>query len=95
MTIPMIAIIIFLIIKMQAQQSALHDIPIAKISPQGIFKYILITGKITENGQEAALTFLRGDSKHEYHADNFEAFVEEVKAKGFTIKAKNIDSGKF
>lgn len=33
MTIPMIAIIIFIIIKMQAQQSALHDIPIAKISP--------------------------------------------------------------
>lgn len=91
----MIAITIFIIILMQAQQSALHDIPLAKISPQGIFKYILITAKVTENGQETAMTFLRGDSKHEYHAENFEAFVEEVKAKGFVIKAKNIDNGKF
>ena len=80
---------------MQGQQSALHDIPLARISPQGIFKYILITAKVTENGQETALTFLRGDSKHEFHADNFEAFCEEVKAKGFQIKGKNTDNGKF
>ena len=31
----------------------------------------------------------------EYHANNFEKFVEEVKGKGFDIKKKNIDGGKF
>lgn len=34
-------------------------------------------------------TFVRGDKKHGYHADNFAAFAQELKAAGFTdVKRK-------
>jgi len=76
-------------------QSPLNDIPIVTISPEGIFKYILIRGQYTENNQQKTMDFIRGDNNLEYHADNFQAFADELRSKGFQIKGKNIESGKF
>ena len=61
-------------------------IPRLKISNEGVFKYILIQGKI--NGIEFGM-FVRGDKKFEYHADNYKAFREELKSAGFTDVKKN------
>ena len=75
--------------------SLFSDIPIVTISPEGIFKYILIRGQYTENNQQKTIEFIRGDEKLDYHAENFQAFGNELKAKGFEVKLRNIDSGKF
>jgi hypothetical protein len=80
---------------MEVNQNALNDVPLVKISPEGIFKYILIQAKVHENNQEKLITFVRGDAQQEYHADNFSQFIAEVKSKGFEIKGKNEDQGKF
>lgn len=55
-------------------------VPQLAISPQGVFKYILI--KCSLNSSPVA-TFVRGDKKHEYHAQNYEAFAKELKKAGF------------
>jgi hypothetical protein len=80
---------------MQGQLNSLHDIPLVNISAEGIFKYVLIQGRVTENSQERIINFVRGDKNLEYHAENFGQFAEEVKSKGFEIKGKNVDNGKF
>ena len=76
-------------------QSPLTDIPIVTISPEGIFKYILIKGQYKENNLQKTVEFIRGNQNLEYHADNFQAFADELKSKGFEVKGRNIDGGKF
>lgn len=55
-------------------------IPQLVISPEGVFKYIIIkcyANKIPKG------VFIRGDKKWEYHAENFDAFAKQLKKCGF------------
>lgn len=36
---------------MEGHHSAVSDIPLVTLSPEGIFKYVLIQGKVYENSQ--------------------------------------------
>jgi hypothetical protein len=73
----------------------LSTIPLVTITPKGIFKYVLITAHAEHNGHKSSLDFVRGSDKREYHQENFEDFLEEVKSKGFVIKKKNLNRGDF
>ena len=73
----------------------MQDISPVIISPEGKFKYILITGKVYHNYKEESVYFIRGDANLSYHAHNFEQFIKELQNKGFDIKKKNIDHGNF
>jgi hypothetical protein len=59
------------------------------ISPEGIFKYILIEAKDMCDIFEPPTYFIRGDTKHGYHANNFEAFIDELIARGFSLAKTN------
>ncbi len=48
-------------IEMEGSPTAFHDIPLVTISPEGIFKYILIKATISEGNKEKTLNFVRGD----------------------------------
>lgn len=56
---------------MEGNSQILKDVPIVNISPEGIFKYILIQATIEVENKQTSLQFIRGDSKLEYHAENF------------------------
>ncbi len=73
----------------------LDSIPLVTISPQGMFKYILITAKIDHSGKQSQKTYVRGIDGLEYHLDNLASFLFEVKTQGFQIKKKNLDYGSF
>jgi hypothetical protein len=44
------------------------DVPKVAISPEGIFKYILIKATIEDGQKKKEQYFVRGDKKLEYHA---------------------------
>lgn len=50
------------------------------ISEEGVFKYILIQVLM---GDQIVGWLIRGNKKYNYHADNFDAFKEELKDLGF------------
>ena len=54
--------------------------PTVLITPEGIFKYILIQVFVA-NKMMGYL--VRGSTKFEYHAQNYKNFVEELKGLGF------------
>lgn len=56
---------------MEGSHQILPDIPTVKITPQGIFKYILIQATIDRNGTTTETAFVRGHKDLEYHQDNF------------------------
>lgn len=80
---------------MKSHNNLLEGVPIVKISPEGIFKYIIIEATINESNESTHITFVRADKNMEYHADNFGQFIDEIKARGFEIKEKSKDAGKF
>ena len=48
---------------MESEQSPLKNIPIVKLSQEGIFKYILINASIKHKGLNENLIFVRGSDK--------------------------------
>ena len=70
-----------------------------RISPMGVFKYIVIQVFI---GDQFLGYLIRGDSSLEYHRDNFKVFRSHLKKIGFddvkldkdTISAKKKSNGK-
>ena len=67
----------------------LEGIPLVSISPDGIFKYILIQVFIA--GKMAGYV-VRGSTKHEYHNENYQAFMKELENLGFeAVKQPNMD----
>ncbi|XP_020811662.1 sex-regulated protein janus-A [Drosophila serrata] len=67
----------------------IESVPLVKISPQGIFKYILIN--ITDGG-ELTKTVVRGFDDCEWHADIFER--EEVIFSAQKLEAECIGGGR-
>ena len=63
---------------MEADKNPLSAVPCVQISPEGIFKYILIKAIVEDKGQNQNLIFVRGSAKREYHAENFKDFIKEV-----------------
>lgn len=63
-----------------AKGKALEWIPELKMSPNGVFKYILV--KVSINGKPNSL-IVRGDTKYAYHSENFCALKDELKGLGF------------
>lgn len=57
----------------------LEWIPELKISPKGVFKYIVI--RVAVNGSPNAL-IVRGDTAFSYHSENFVAIKKELKELG-------------
>jgi hypothetical protein len=53
---------------MEADKNPLSAVPIVQISPEGIFKYILISAEVDNKGQSHKINFVRGSDKREYHA---------------------------
>lgn len=68
--------------------NTIDGIPIVIISPEGIFKYILIQVFISN---KLVGYLLRGSTKFQYHAENYGGFVEELKSLGFqSVKQKKV-----
>ncbi len=64
----------------------LEKIPQVKIDDEGVFKYILIKCDIGEN---SSIYFVRGSGKYEFHAENYEQFLKDLKKIDlFTVKPK-------
>ena len=68
----------YILIIMEADKNPLSAVPCVQISPEGIFKYILIKAIVEDKGQNQNLIFVRGSAKREYHAENFKDFIKEV-----------------
>lgn len=60
-------------------KNLLSKLPQVTLSPEGVFKYILI--EVTYKGEK--LEFVRGNAGLPYHADNFDAFVKEFDTQKF------------
>jgi hypothetical protein len=66
---------------MENLKTLLSSLPQVTLSPEGVFKYILIEAKYKGETVE----FVRGDASCEYHSDNFDKFVKEFDQKKFQI----------
>lgn len=66
----------------------LSTIPQVTLTPEGVFKYILIN----VNYKGETVEFVRGDSSCEYHADNFNKFVKEFDSKKIEVNGEVISS---
>ncbi|CAD6190981.1 unnamed protein product [Caenorhabditis auriculariae] len=61
----------------------LSDVPDVEIDPKGVFKYILI--KVTDKATDENKFIVRGDHRHTFHADIFDA-TKEATPKDFKLK---------
>ena len=58
---------------MKSLKTILTSLPQVTLSPEGVFKYILI--QVEFKGE--TVEFVRGDQALEYHSQNFDKFVKE------------------
>lgn len=58
---------------MENLKTLLSKLPQVALSPEGVFKYILI--QVSHKGE--TIEFVRGHASLEYHAQNFDRFVKE------------------
>jgi hypothetical protein len=73
---------------MQSLKTILSAMPQVSLSPEGVFKYVLITVTYKQDTVE----FVRGHTDMEYHADNFNRFVKEFDQRGLELDGERLCS---
>ncbi|XP_023647393.1 14 kDa phosphohistidine phosphatase [Paramormyrops kingsleyae] len=60
----------------------LAAVPAVDIDPSGVFKYVLIRVRSTEEGNDSSVDIVRGYSWAEYHADIYDHVTAELEKGG-------------
>ena len=66
------------------ENNILDQIPDCIIDANGVFKYIQIN--VTDTKSNVSKIVLRGSNKYKFHADNFDAFTNELISLGLALK---------